>query len=71
MNWSGSRRYSCDQRAASHYTLIGTAKLNELDPAFYLRAILEKIPEHPINRIEELLPWNIATSLHTDSSQAP
>jgi transposase len=59
------------QREASLYTLIGTAKLNELDPAFYLRAILEKIPEHPINRIEELLPWNIATSLHTDSSQAP
>jgi len=58
------------QRAASLYSLIGTAKLNGLDPAFYLRAILEKLPEHPINRIEELLPWNIAASLHTHSSQA-
>jgi transposase len=58
------------QRAASLYSLIGTAKLNGLDPAFYLRAILEKLPEHPINRIEELLPWNIAASLKTDSSQA-
>jgi len=58
------------QRAASHYSLIGTAKLNGLDPAFYLRTILATIAEHPINRIEELLPWNIAASLQADSSQA-
>jgi len=59
------------QRAAALYSLIGTAKLNGLDPAFYLRTILEKLPDHPINRIEELLPWNIAAaSLKTDSSQA-
>jgi transposase len=58
------------QRAASLYSLIGTAKLNGLDPAFYLRTILATIPEHPINRIEELLPWNIAASLQADSSQA-
>jgi transposase len=58
------------QRAASLYSLIGTAKLNGLDPAFYLRAVLTTIAEHPINRIEELLPWNIAASLKTDTSQA-
>jgi hypothetical protein len=58
------------QRAASLYSLIGTAKLSGIDPAFYLRTVLEKIAEHPINRIEELLPWNIAASLKTDSSQA-
>ena len=58
------------QRAAALYSLIGTAKLSEIDPAFYLRTVLEKIAEHPINRIEELLPWNIAVSLKTDSSQA-
>jgi transposase len=69
MNWSGSRRYSCDQRAASHYTLIGTAKLNELDPAFYLRATWEN-PRTFDHRTEELLPWNSATSLRTGSSQA-
>jgi transposase len=58
------------QRAASLYSLIGTAKLNGLDPAFYLRTVLATIAEHPINRIEELLPWNIAASLQADSSQA-
>ena len=58
------------QRAASLYSLIGTAKLNGLDPAFYLRTVLATIAEHPINRIEELLPWNIAASLKADTTQA-
>jgi hypothetical protein len=58
------------QRAAALYSLIGTAKLNGLDPAFYLRTVLASIAQHPINRIEELLPWNIAASLQTHSSQA-
>jgi len=48
------------ERAAALYTLIGTAKLNELDPEKYLRAVLTRIAEHPINRIAELLPWNLA-----------
>jgi transposase len=58
------------ERAASLYSLIETAKLNGLDPALYLRTVLAQIAEHPINRIEELLPWNVAASLQTDSSQA-
>jgi transposase len=58
------------KRAASLYSLIVTAKLNGIDPAFYLRNVLARIPEHPITRIEELLPWNIAAPLKTDSSEA-
>jgi transposase len=58
------------QRAASLYSLIGTAKLNGLDPAFYLRTVLATIAEQPINRIQELLPWNITASLKANTSQA-
>ena len=48
------------QRAAAIYSLLGTAKLNGLDPEAYLRVVLERIADHPINRIEELLPWQIS-----------
>jgi transposase len=47
------------ESAAAIYSLIGTAKLNELDPESYLRNVLSRIAEHPINRIEELLPWKL------------
>jgi transposase len=47
------------ERAAAAYTLIETAKLNGLDPEAYLRAVLDRIADHPIKCIPELLPWNI------------
>jgi hypothetical protein len=47
------------ETAACLYSLIGTCRLNGIDPHGYLREVLERIPAHPINRIEELLPWNI------------
>lgn len=46
------------ERAAAMYSLVETAKLNGLDPEAYLRDVFERIADHPINRIEELLPWN-------------
>jgi len=47
------------ERAAALYSLIGTAKLNGLDPMAYLRHVLSVIATHPINRIDALLPWQI------------
>lgn len=58
------------QRAASFYTLIGTAKLCGLDPSSYLRTVLAKIADHPINRIAELLPWNLAATLQLEPAKA-
>jgi hypothetical protein len=51
------------ERAAVIYSLIATAKLNGLDPEAYLREVLTRIADHPINRIKELLPWNIVAAL--------
>ena len=47
------------ERAAAIYSLVETAKLNGLDPQGYLHEVLGRIADHPINRIDELLPWNI------------
>ncbi len=47
------------ERAAAFYSLVETAKLNGLDPEAYLREVFSRIADHPINRIDELLPWNI------------
>jgi transposase len=49
---------SGDQRAAAIYSLIGTAKLHGVDPEAWLRHVLTHIADHPVNRVDEFLPWN-------------
>ena len=46
------------QRAAAMYSLIVTAKLNDVDPQAWLADVLARIAEHPARDIDELLPWN-------------
>jgi transposase len=53
------------ERAAAMYTLIGSAKLNGLDPEAYLSHVLTRIADHPIKRIDELLPWKAGLPIRT------
>ncbi|OUL73519.1 transposase domain-containing protein, partial [Paraburkholderia hospita] len=58
------------ERAAAIYGLIGTCKLNSINPRAYLEYVLTHIADHPVNRIDELLPWNVRAKLpqHPDPS---
>ena len=58
------------ERAASIYSLVGSAKLNGLDPEAYLREVLTRIADHPVNRIADLLPWNLVPIEQTHSTTA-
>ena len=46
------------ERAAFMYSLIVTAKMNDIDPQAWLADVLARIAEHPASRLDELLPWN-------------
>ena len=57
-NWMFAGSDAGGRRAATLYTILQTAVLNGLDPEAYIRDVLARIPDHRINRIDELLPWN-------------
>ncbi len=58
-NWLFAGSDAGGERAATFYTLIRSAKMNGLEPEAYLRDVLTRIGEYPINAIDDLLPWNI------------
>ncbi len=56
-NWTFAGFDVGGRRAAAIYTLIATAKLNDVDPQAWLADVLARLPDHPARRIDELLPW--------------
>ena len=52
------------------YTLIETARFNDVDPEAWRADVIARIADHPINRIEELLPWNIGRHLEAQREAA-
>jgi transposase len=68
-NWTFAGSDEGGRRAAAIYTLINTAKLNDVDPQAWLADILARLQDHPAKRIDELLPWNWK-SQHTQKAAA-
>ncbi len=57
-NWTFAGSDRGGPRAAAVYTLIETARLNDVDPRAWLEDVLCRINDHPVSRLDELLPWN-------------
>ena len=57
------------ERAATLYSLLETAKLNGLNPESYLRDVLAVIADYPVNRAQELLPWQLQAKQKTLSEE--
>jgi hypothetical protein len=62
-NWLFAGSDDGGERAAAINSLLGTAQLNGLNVEAYLRLLLERLPDHSINRIQELLPWAVAADI--------
>ena len=58
-NWLFAGSDQGAERAAAIYSLIETAKLNGLEPETYLHNVIDHIADYSVNRVAELLPWNI------------
>ncbi|MGY4158061.1 hypothetical protein ACVINW_003903 [Bradyrhizobium sp. USDA 4461] len=57
-NWTFAGSDAGGNRAAAVYTLIETCKMNDVDPQAWLADVLARLPDHPLNRVADLLPWN-------------
>ena len=69
-NWTFAGSDAGGRRAAAIYTLIETAKLNDVDPQAWLTDVLARLHDHPAKRITELLPWNWKAQKHQHKAAA-
>jgi transposase len=56
-NWTFAGSDEGGRRAAAVYSLVATCKLNDVDPRAWPAYVLAALPDHPITRINELMPW--------------
>ncbi len=61
-NWTFAGSDDGGRRAAAIYSLIQTAKLNNIDPQAWLADVLARLPDHPASKVADLLPWNWKTA---------
>jgi transposase len=69
-NWTFCGSDRGGERAAAMYTLIASAKLNNIDPEAWLADVLRRISDHPASRLHELLPWNWRKPSNCEPQQA-
>ena len=69
-NWLFAGSDTGGETLARAMTIIETAKMNDLDPQAYLADILDRIHDHKVNRLAELLPWNWAPATQSHSQAA-
>jgi transposase len=69
-NWTFAGSVAGGRCAAAIYTLIETAKVNDVDPQAWLTDVLKRLHDHPAKRITELLPWNWKIQKHQQKAAA-
>jgi transposase len=57
-NWTFAGSDAGGHRAAAVYTLVETCKMNDVDPQAWLADLLARLPDHPANKVADLLPWS-------------
>ena len=62
-NWTFAGSDEGGRRAAAIYTLVASAKLNNIDPQAWLADVLARINDQAVHRLDELLPWNWAGAM--------
>ena len=68
-NWPHVGSDADGEHAAAMSSIIGSAKLNGMDPHAFLRRVLERMADHRVNRVDELLPWNVAGQIERDTAE--